>query len=100
MIITGDDVSISTKDNLVGRRGLAGQILILKFLGAAAGAGASFDDCMSLGTAVTDQCVSIAMRLDHCHVPGSAERIMLQENEIEVGIGPHNEPVRAMSIQG
>ncbi|KAL2143794.1 hypothetical protein VTI28DRAFT_10009 [Corynascus sepedonium] len=93
MLICGDDVSIGKKGgSLVGRRGLAGQIGVLKILGAAASQGASLDELYDLGTAVNGQIVSIAATLDHCHVPGRTEHGALQENELEIGTGPHNEP--------
>ncbi|SPQ20140.1 5746cba5-f4fa-430c-96ac-5b3efd770b8a [Thermothielavioides terrestris] len=93
MLTCGDDVSIGKKGgSLVGRRGLAGQIAVLKILGAAAAQGASLDELYDLGTAVNGQIVSIAATLDHCHVPGRTEHGALGENEIEIGTGPHNEP--------
>ncbi|KXX80588.1 Dihydroxyacetone kinase [Madurella mycetomatis] len=93
MLICGDDVSIGKKGgSLVGRRGLAGQIGVLKILGAAAAQGASLDELYDLGTAINDQVVSIAATLDHCHVPGRTEHGALAEDEVEIGTGPHNEP--------
>ncbi|KAJ4418002.1 hypothetical protein N0V82_005854 [Gnomoniopsis sp. IMI 355080] len=92
MIICGDDVSVGRKGSLVGRRGLAGQIGVLKIMGGAAGQGASLDDVYDLGVAFSQQIVSIAATLDHCHVPGRTEHAMLDEDEIELGTGPHNEP--------
>ncbi|TPX17107.1 uncharacterized protein E0L32_003225 [Thyridium curvatum] len=92
MIICGDDVSVGKKGSLVGRRGLAGQIGVLKVMGAAAGAGGSLDNVYNLGVAVSQQIVSIAATLDHCHVPGRTEHATLGENEVEIGTGPHNEP--------
>lgn len=68
---------------------------VLKVLGAAAAADESFDDCLSVGKAVVEQIVSVASTLDHCHVPCRTEHAMLDENEIEIGTGPHNEPVRS-----
>lgn len=65
----------------------------LKILCAAAAAGHSYDECLSLGKAVVGQSVSIAATLDHCHVPGRTEAFQLADNEIELGTGPHNEPV-------
>lgn len=91
-IICGDDVSVGRKGSLVGRRGLAGQIGVLKVMGGAAGAGASLDEVYDLGVAFSQQIVSIAATLDHCHVPGRAEHAMLKDNEVELGTGPHNEP--------
>lgn len=92
MIICGDDVSVGKKGSLVGRRGLAGQIGVLKVMGSAAGAGASLDEVYDLGVAFSQQIVSIAATLDHCHVPGRKEHGMLARDEVEIGTGPHNEP--------
>ncbi|KAK3318912.1 Dak1 domain-containing protein [Apodospora peruviana] len=93
MLICGDDVSIGkTGGSLVGRRGLASQIGVLKILGAAAAQGASVDELYDLGIAITAQVVSIAATLDHCHVPGRTEHGALGEDEVEIGTGPHNEP--------
>lgn len=92
MIICGDDVSVGRKGSLVGRRGLAGQIGVLKIMGGAAGQGASLDDVYDLGVAFSSQIVSIAATLDHCHVPGRAEHATLGADEVELGTGPHNEP--------
>lgn len=91
-IICGDDVSVGRKGSLVGRRGLAGQIGVLKVMGGAAGAGGSLDDVYNLGVAFSQQIVSIAATLDHCHVPGRTEHAMLKDDEVELGTGPHNEP--------
>ena len=93
VIICGDDVSVGKKKgNLVGRRGLAGQIGVLKVMGGAAATGASLDEVYDLGVAFSEQIVSIAATLDHCHVPGRTEHAVLAENEVELGTGPHNEP--------
>ena len=93
MIICGDDVSVGRQGgSLVGRRGLAGQIGVLKVMGAAAGRGAGLEEVHNLGEAFAAQIVSIAATLDHCHVPGRAEHGALPEGEIEIGTGPHNEP--------
>lgn len=92
MIICGDDVSVGRRGGIVGRRGLAGQVGVLKVMGGAAGAGHSLDDVYNLGVAFSEQIVSIAATLDHCHVPGRSEHGALAANEIELGTGPHNEP--------
>lgn len=93
VIICGDDVSVGkVGGSMVGRRGLAGQIGVLKVMGAASGAGASLDEVYDLGVAFSQQIVSIAATLDHCHVPGRTEHAMLAPDEVELGTGPHNEP--------
>lgn len=92
MIICGDDVSVGKKGSLVGRRGLAGQVGVLKVMGAASGIGGTLDEVYDLGMAFSEQIVSIAATLDHCHVPGRTEHGMLEADEVELGTGPHNEP--------
>jgi triose/dihydroxyacetone kinase / FAD-AMP lyase (cyclizing) len=92
MLICGDDVSVGKQGSLVGRRGLAAQIAVLKVMGAAAGQGASLDEVYDVGQAFADQVVSIAATLDHCHVPGRTEHGALEADELEIGTGPHNEP--------
>ena len=92
MIICGDDVSIGRNGSLVGRRGLAGQIGVLKVMGGASGSGGSLDDVYDLGVAFSSQIVSMAATLDHCHVPGRTEHGSLADDEVEIGTGPHNEP--------
>ncbi|KAL9088857.1 MAG: hypothetical protein Q9159_002820 [Coniocarpon cinnabarinum] len=92
IVIAGDDVSVGKKGSMVGRRGLAGQVGILKIVGAASAAGGSFDDLMALSGALCKAMVSIASTIDHAHVPGRSEHAMLASDEIELGTGPHNEP--------
>ncbi|KAH6609816.1 hypothetical protein Trco_003162 [Trichoderma cornu-damae] len=91
-VICGDDVSVGKHGSVVGRRGLAGQIGLLKVMGGAASAGGSLDEVYNLGVALSQQIASIAATLDHCHVPGRTELVALQEGEVELGTGPHNEP--------
>ncbi|KAH8670778.1 dihydroxyacetone kinase [Xylariales sp. PMI_506] len=92
MIICGDDVSVGREGSLVGRRGLAGQLGVLKVMGGAAAADGSLDEVYNVGVAVAGQIVSIATTLDHCHVPGRTEHGTLAEDEVDFGTGPHNEP--------
>ncbi|KAK1461525.1 dihydroxyacetone kinase [Colletotrichum melonis] len=94
MIICGDDVSVGKAGgSLVGRRGLAGQIGVLKVISGAAGVKAgTLDDIHKLGVSVESEIVSIAATMDHCHVPGRTEHARLDADEVEVGTGPHNEP--------
>ncbi|KAL0572138.1 hypothetical protein V5O48_009816 [Marasmius crinis-equi] len=91
----GDDVSVGrTKGALVGRRALAGTILVCKILGAASELSLSFQSVLRLGQTVTSSIVSIACTLGHCHVPGrdNAHYSVVQPGTIEIGLGLHNEP--------
>ncbi|KAK1222254.1 hypothetical protein PQX77_014887 [Marasmius sp. AFHP31] len=91
----GDDVSVGrTKGALVGRRALAGTILVCKILGAASELSLSFPSVLRLGQTVTSSLVSIACTLGHCHVPGrdNSQYSVIQPGIIEIGLGLHNEP--------
>ncbi|KAK7204981.1 Dak1 domain-containing protein [Myxozyma melibiosi] len=88
-----DDVALGRKrTGAVGRRGLAGNILVLKVLGGAAAAGVSFDKAVAVGTAINANTVTIGSSLDHCHVPGRQNHETLPDDVLILGMGIHNEP--------
>ncbi|KAE8454509.1 hypothetical protein EG329_000132 [Mollisiaceae sp. DMI_Dod_QoI] len=88
-----DDVSIGrSKSEKVGRRGLAGNVITMKILGAAAAREYSFEKCVEIGKAVNEQLVSIGSALDHCHVPGRQNHDEIGDDVCVVGAGIHNEP--------
>ncbi|KAJ8079298.1 hypothetical protein PM082_021800 [Marasmius tenuissimus] len=100
-VVVADDVSLLRSDtsSVVGPRGLAGNILVCKILGAAAERGMSLKEVKELGDAVVGNLRSVGVGLDHCHVPGRAKpgagkegEARMTEDEMEVGLGLHNEP--------
>ncbi|KAJ7119555.1 Dak1 domain-containing protein [Mycena epipterygia] len=89
----GDDVSVGrTKGALVGRRAMAGTILVCKILGAASEASWTFENVQKLGRGVTGAIASIGCTLGHCHVPGRSDYALIPEDTVEIGLGLHNEP--------
>lgn len=89
-----DDVSIGrSKCEKVGRRGLAGNSITMKILGAAAAREYSFERLVEIGKAVNDQLVSMGSALDHCHVPGRQNHEEIGDDVCVIGAGIHNEPV-------
>lgn len=95
MIVVADDCGVGReKGGKVGRRGIAGTVLVQKIAGALAATGASLKDVHRVAKLVADNTVSIGSSLSHVHVPGRAPggEDELKENEIEVGMGIHNEP--------
>ncbi|KAG6908783.1 hypothetical protein DXG01_003312 [Tephrocybe rancida] len=92
-IIVGDDVAVGkTQGSIVGRRGLAGTVLVYKIAGALANRGGSLDDVYNIAQWVASNVGTIGVGLDHCHVPGTAAASShLQDSEIEIGMGIHNE---------
>ncbi|TFK71157.1 Dak1-domain-containing protein [Pluteus cervinus] len=94
-VVVADDVSLLDSAGLVGPRGLAGNILVCKILGAFAEMGAGLDEVKQMGDAVVNNLASVGVGLEHCHVPGrsvSPANGGLGANECEVGLGLHNEP--------
>ncbi|GBE86465.1 Dihydroxyacetone kinase 1 [Sparassis crispa] len=93
-VIVGDDVAVGkTQGRIVGRRGLAGTVLVYKIAGALAKRGASLDEVYSVAQWVASRTGTIGVSLEHCHVPGTAaSESHLSPSEIEIGMGIHNEP--------
>ncbi|KAF9444210.1 DAK1/DegV-like protein [Macrolepiota fuliginosa MF-IS2] len=93
-VVVADDVSLlaSPTTHAVGPRGLAGNILVCKLLGAFAHTGAMLNQVKVYGDAVTSNLASIGVALEHCHVPGREELgEKIASDECEVGLGLHNE---------
>ncbi|KXN91895.1 Dihydroxyacetone kinase 1 [Leucoagaricus sp. SymC.cos] len=92
-VVVADDVSlIGTPADAVGPRGLAGNILVCKLLGALADKGANLEKMKTYGEAVVANLSSMGVALEHCHVPGREEVTKpLEEDECEIGLGLHNE---------
>lgn len=97
MVVVGDDVGVGrAKAGKVGRRGIAGTVLVHKISGALAAQGYPLDEVASVARLVAKNLVSVGASLDHVHVPGRAppkkgEAGSLGEDEVELGMGIHNE---------
>lgn len=94
-VLVGDDVSVGrARGGKVGRRGLAGTVLVHKIAGSYAASGASLDQVRAMAQEVADKLVTVGASLDHCHVPGRKveDAGFLKADELELGMGIHNEP--------
>jgi len=94
MVVVGDDAGVGrAKGGKVGRRGIAGTVLVQKIAGALAAKGASLKDVTRMAQLVADNTVSIGSSLAHVHVPGrrEPEEDELAEGLVEIGMGIHNE---------
>ncbi|RXW21663.1 hypothetical protein EST38_g4183 [Candolleomyces aberdarensis] len=92
-VIVGDDVAVGkSQGKIVGRRGLAGTVLVYKIAGALAHRGASLDDVHNVAVWTSQNVATIGASLGHVHVPGTESlRTNLSETELEIGLGIHNE---------
>lgn len=92
-LIVGEDISVNSK--FVGRRALAGSVLAHKLVSAFATINASkFDlpEVVNFGKLINKNMITIGAALDHCKVPGRKFESSLKENQMELGLGIHNEP--------
>jgi len=98
ILVVGDDVGVGRiKTGKVGRRGIAGTVLVHKISGALAARGASLEDVYKVAKLTAENIISIGASLDHVHVPGRAppdpnSDENLATEEVEIGMGIHNEP--------
>ncbi|KAG5365540.1 Dihydroxyacetone kinase 1 [Yarrowia sp. C11] len=93
VIAATDDVALGrTRSAKVGRRGLAGNMLVLKSMGACAESGGSFELVSSVGRAVNEGLVTVGCSLDHCSVPGRTDvDFHIPHDKAVLGMGIHNE---------
>lgn len=97
MVVVGDDVGVGReKGGKVGRRGIAGTVLVHKIAGALAAQGRSLEEVYKVAKLTAANLVSVGASLEHVHVPGRAapdpnSAESLQADEVEIGMGIHNE---------
>jgi dihydroxyacetone kinase-like protein len=94
-VIIEDDIGAAGGGETVGRRGVAGTVVVEKIAGAAAERGATLDECAELARSVVSATRTMGVALGGCRVP-TAERpnLALAEGEMEIGVGIHGEPGR------
>ncbi|KAF2439124.1 Dak1-domain-containing protein [Karstenula rhodostoma CBS 690.94] len=93
VVCMAEDAALGrAKSGKVGRRGLAGNLLVIKLIGAASQAGWAFEKCRQMGQLGNDQLVTIGTSLDHCHVLGREAFEQVPDNTCVIGMGIHNEP--------
>ncbi|KAF2767671.1 dihydroxyacetone kinase [Teratosphaeria nubilosa] len=96
MVVMGDDAGVGrAKGGKVGRRGIAGTVLVHKIAGALAATGAGLKEVHRVAQTAADNTVSIGSSLSHVHVPGrkvDESEETLKQDEVEIGMGIHNEP--------
>ncbi|MDP3334878.1 MAG: dihydroxyacetone kinase subunit DhaK, partial [Methylococcaceae bacterium] len=90
-VLVSDDVSLP-KNHSIGRRGVAGTLIVEKIVGAAAEQGASLADCKALGDKLNLVTASMGVALTSCTVPAIGKPTFeIADNEMEMGVGIHGE---------
>lgn len=92
-VLVTDDVASAPIERKGDRRGIAGDIFVVKIAGAAAEKGLSLEEVAKVTQKANDHTFSIGVALSPGSIPGAEEPpYTLADDEIEVGMGIHGEP--------
>lgn len=92
-VCVNDDIAVQDSLYTVGRRGVAGTVLIHKLAGAAAEQGMSLAEVKKVAEDAIKNVKSIGFALTSCTVPAKGSpTFYLQDYEMEYGVGIHGEP--------
>lgn len=92
-VVVDDDVAVENSTWTTGRRGIAGTIFVHKIAGALAEKGGSLEEVARVARKVISNVRSMGMALSSCTVPAAGKpSFILEENEVEIGMGIHGEP--------
>lgn len=92
-VIVNDDIAVKDSLYTVGRRGVAGTVLVHKVAGAAAELGAELSEVKEAANHAIQNIRSIGFALTSCTVPAKGTpTFAIGEGEMEYGVGIHGEP--------
>ncbi|KAG8379513.1 hypothetical protein BUALT_Bualt07G0096300 [Buddleja alternifolia] len=97
MVIVGDDCALPPPRGIVGRRGLAGTILVHKIAGAAAACGLSLAEVAAEAKRASEMVGTMGVALSVCTLPGQVTPDRLGPGKIELGLGIHGEAGAAVA---
>lgn len=88
-----DDIAVEDSLYTVGKRGVAGTVLVHKIAGAAAEAGLPLEEVKQAAQNAVDNVKSIGFALTSCTVPAKGSPTFeIGDQEMEYGVGIHGEP--------
>lgn len=92
-VLVTDDIASAPPSDAAKRRGIAGDFLVFKVMGAAAETGADIGDVVRLGRKANDRTRTIGSAFAGCTFPGAdAPLFTLPEGQMGLGLGIHGEP--------
>jgi dihydroxyacetone kinase-like protein len=98
-VIIEDDIGAAGGGDTVGRRGVAGTLVVEKIAGAAAERRAGLDECTEIARSVASATRTMGVALGGCRNPTADKpNLELPEGEMEIGIGIHGEPGRRRAL--
>ncbi len=87
-----DDCASAPMERLTDRRGIAGDLFMIKIAGAACDAGLSLDEVLKVTEHARENLRSIGVATTSAHIPGAEDPIFtLPDDEMEYGMGIHGE---------
>ncbi|GAB6024498.1 hypothetical protein CHUAL_009652 [Chamberlinius hualienensis] len=90
-LVVGDDTALVSPDKSAGRRGLAGIMLAIKVAGALAEQQLSLNEMLPILQDLTLNLGTIGICLKECSIPGCSSSFVLNDCEMELGLGVHGE---------
>lgn len=88
-----DDVASAPRERKKDRRGIAGDVFVIRAAGAASSQGKKLEEVYRIAGLARDNTFSVGVALSGGTIPGEKEAIFtLPEGEIEFGMGVHGEP--------
>ncbi len=92
-VLVTDDVASAPKGQEDDRRGIAGDFIVFKILGARAEEMATLDEVEAAGRKANANCRTMGVALSSCIVPAAGKATFdLDDGEMEIGLGVHGEP--------
>ncbi|XP_074656507.1 triokinase/FMN cyclase-like isoform X2 [Tubulanus polymorphus] len=91
-VTVGEDCALENVSKTAGRRGLSGQIIMFKIMGAMSEAGKPLEEMVRVGSTICTRLGTIGMALTACCLPGGRPTFNVKDDEIELGLGAHGEP--------
>jgi dihydroxyacetone kinase len=92
-LIVTDDVASAGADEKHRRRGIAGDFVVFKVLGAAAERGHDLDEVVRLGRRANDRTFTLGLAFSGCTFPGAeTPHFTVPDGAVGLGLGIHGEP--------
>ncbi|MFK4641191.1 dihydroxyacetone kinase family protein [Paenarthrobacter histidinolovorans] len=92
-VIVTDDIASASPGEIEKRRGIAGDFVVFKVMGAAAEAGLDLDSVVRLGRKANGLTRTIGTAFSGCTFPGAEQPLFsLPEGQMGLGLGIHGEP--------
>jgi len=96
-VAVSDDVASDPPESRADRRGIAGDLIVVKIGGAAAESGLDLDRVEAVTRRANDRTRSLGIAFSGCSLPGAAEPLFtVPEGKYALGLGIHGEAGLAM----